>query len=426
MLAAGFLGGAKGRLLPASVPFRFFAATAVFHLAGWIVVLIWGGDFSGFAGGVGAPLGALHLITLGVLASTAMGAALQLLPVSTRQSIVAVWPISLAFWLFVPGVILFSVSAILVNLEGLVLGGGLAAAALAIFALLVADNLRRARGMAVVVAHGWAALAALVALLTLGFGSAIDFLAPILSDHQAAAGAHLVAAGYGFMGFLAVGFSYVLLPMFALSQQPSPMLAWSGLWLGCLALIGAGAGFFVETLYLLAGSILIGIWAAGCYLAAMSQVWKKRMRKRLGLPFVMIRIGWAFLPVSLIVALLVVLDVPIPNGPAIVAVLLLIGWQLTFMLGVLQRIMPFLGSMHAQVQPGSQSLVARFTDALELQISAIAHFLALALLLIGLIFDLGLVIQAAGACGVIGALAFGWFTLRVIRAVFAVPQIPTD
>ncbi len=38
-LAATFLGGAKSRLLPPSVPFRFFAAAAIFHVLLWLVLL---------------------------------------------------------------------------------------------------------------------------------------------------------------------------------------------------------------------------------------------------------------------------------------------------------------------------------------------------------------------------------------------------
>ena len=93
-LAAGaFMGGAVSRLLPASIPFRFFGAAVVYHLLAWIAL---GADPQGvprFAGGLGWPLAALHLVTLGVLAMTAIGASLQLLPVATRQPVLSRrWP----------------------------------------------------------------------------------------------------------------------------------------------------------------------------------------------------------------------------------------------------------------------------------------------------------------------------------------------
>ena len=57
-----------------------------------------------FAGGLGWPLAALHLLTLGVLTMTAIGASLQLLPVATRQPIPSWrWPAAI-WWLYTPGV----------------------------------------------------------------------------------------------------------------------------------------------------------------------------------------------------------------------------------------------------------------------------------------------------------------------------------
>ena len=84
-----FLGGAKSRLLPASVPFRFFAAAAAFHLIGWLALGAGAEQVASFRGGLGWPLAALHAVTLGVLVMTAIGASLQLLPVATRQPVLS-------------------------------------------------------------------------------------------------------------------------------------------------------------------------------------------------------------------------------------------------------------------------------------------------------------------------------------------------
>jgi hypothetical protein len=70
-IAATFLGGAKSRLLPASIPFRFFAAAASFHVLMWLVLLIGASEAVGFRGGLGTTLASVHLLTLGVLMFTA-------------------------------------------------------------------------------------------------------------------------------------------------------------------------------------------------------------------------------------------------------------------------------------------------------------------------------------------------------------------
>src|SRR5262249_6970888 len=66
--AAAFLGEARGRLLPASIPLRFFGAAVLFHFLAWVALLAGAGATAGFAGGLGLPLAALHLVTLGILA----------------------------------------------------------------------------------------------------------------------------------------------------------------------------------------------------------------------------------------------------------------------------------------------------------------------------------------------------------------------
>ncbi len=48
-LAATFLGGAKSRLLPPSIPLRFFAAAAAFHLVMWIILFVGASQRRAFA-----------------------------------------------------------------------------------------------------------------------------------------------------------------------------------------------------------------------------------------------------------------------------------------------------------------------------------------------------------------------------------------
>jgi hypothetical protein len=94
-LAAGtFLAGATSRLLPASIPLRFFGAAVASHVFAWLALLAGSGTLPRFAGGLGWTLAALHLVTLGVLVMTAIGASLQLLPVATRQPVGSMrWPV---------------------------------------------------------------------------------------------------------------------------------------------------------------------------------------------------------------------------------------------------------------------------------------------------------------------------------------------
>ena len=70
--ATTFLGSASERLLPLSLPFRFFGAAIVFHIATWAMLAAAAGEVAEYRGGGGPVLAAIHLLTLGVFAMTAM------------------------------------------------------------------------------------------------------------------------------------------------------------------------------------------------------------------------------------------------------------------------------------------------------------------------------------------------------------------
>jgi hypothetical protein len=124
----------------------------------------------------------------------------------------------------------------LASIPLLVAGAVLAAFALTIYAVVLARNLFGARGMPAVVAHGWVAFASLAIVLIAGLSLAFVYVgAPTLSREVALA-LHVPFAGYGFMGMLALGLSYIVVPMFALSQAPSERHALASCALAVLAL----------------------------------------------------------------------------------------------------------------------------------------------------------------------------------------------
>ena len=49
-VAATFLAGAKSRLLPATIPFRFFAAAAGFQVLMWLALTLNSGEVTSFRG----------------------------------------------------------------------------------------------------------------------------------------------------------------------------------------------------------------------------------------------------------------------------------------------------------------------------------------------------------------------------------------
>ena len=368
----------------------------------------------GFIGGPGKLLAAIHLLTLGVLVMTAMGAAFQLLPVATRRPLARTWPARFSFWLLTPGTAGLAYGMATGHHTTMMANGAAVTASLVIFAVIVGDNLRRAGDMPVVVAHGWAALLSLAVLAGLGLALIVDFNTGFLADHQSAALAHMLIAGFGFMGLLTFGFSHVLIPMFALSRTLPARLGWSEFWLACAASALATGAALIDNALGLAFASVIGLGAAGVYVWLMRTALQTGMRKRLGLSFILIKLSWAALIACLALGLAVALGVPIPNGTTLFGFLLLAGWLLTFLTGTLQRIMPFLASMHAAGKGGKPALLSELTADLPLNIHAGCHISAVVLCSLAIVQNSTLLARLGAALGLTGALAFAAFVYLIL------------
>ena len=415
-IASMFLGGAKGRLLSASIPFRFFGSAVFFYALAWLALFWAAPSVPTFAGGLGWPLAALHLVTLGVLVMTAIGASLQLLPVATRQAVPAAhWPYDLVWGLFTTGVLGLT-AGMAMAMPGLLLVGALAvASALLVYLFLLARNLRGAKGMRLVVVHGWAACCSLLVLVSTGLSLTGAYSGLVLFDRQSIIGLHVTFAAYGFMGMLVMGFSYILVPMFAVSDNPAPRWANLALALALAALVLA--------LLLSFGAVPLPYWrwciGAGAlafliHVALMVHALRTGMRQRLGKPFLLVRLGWACLGASLLAALALDFQVLGRSGPGLFGVLL-VGGLLTLLLGVLSRIVPFLASMHAGAGMRRPPTASKLTAQRPLDIHFYGHIAALVMLLAAVLFDSLWLVRASAALGLIGAAAFGVFFVTVWR-----------
>ncbi len=409
---ATFLGGAKSRLLPASVPFRFFLAAMAFQLLAWVLVAAGADAVPSFAGGLGWPLAALHAVTLGVLVMTAIGASLQLLPVATRQPLVSRRAPALLWWLFVPGVAVLVGSMALANPVGLGIGALAVVTSLAGYAVLLALNLVHGRGMPIVVAHGWVAVASLAVLLVSAASLVLTYLGVPLLPRAVALGLHVTFAAYGFMGLLVLGFSFILVPMFAVGDFPKirPALTSLGFVVAALVLAAiAASGIAVAPTR--AAAFVCGALGLVLHLVLMRRTLQDGLRQRLGRPFVLVRTGWMGLLASLILGLAVAIDVPLPGGlrsPALFGTLV-VGSLLSVLLGMLSRIVPFLASMHAVPGKRGPPMPSSLSAERPQLVGFAGHMLAFAALLAAMIADSVVLARVAGVLGAIGALGWGAF-----------------
>jgi hypothetical protein len=400
-----FSNVSRSRLLPMSLPFRYFGAAAAFQLAAWAVLFFSATELLSFHGGLGPVFSALHLLTLGVLAMTAIGATLQLLPVATRQPVRALWAVKLLWWSLVPGIVVFTAAAAAYRPDLMGPGAMLVVAAFALYAALLWKNLAGARGMRVVVLHGWAALACLVALAGTGIALVARYEHGIALDHGAFRAAHVALAAYGFMGLLAAGLSGFLLPMLAVAPPPPSRPSYAAL-ATAVAAIGL-ASFGLITL-----AAFLGLAAAIAHIVSLERSLRARLRSPLGPAFVLIRTSWVCLLASLALAAL-----GFPGGTQLFGVLLVPGWLLSFLLGVMQRILPFLGSVHASSTSRGTPLISALTPVRLLAVHRALHLGALVLLLGAVLSGEPALARIGAAAGLAAAAAFVVFFAYVLLKV---------
>jgi hypothetical protein len=105
------------------------------------------------------------------------------------------------------------------------------------------------------------------------------------------------------------------------------------------------------------------------------------------------------------------------KGRLLFGLALIVGWLMTFLLGVLQRIAPFLASMHAVAGKGRPPTPLSLTDERPLAIHFGCHLAALGLLVVAVFADSMWVARAAAATGVAGALAYCTFMMTLVARI---------
>jgi hypothetical protein len=139
------------------------------------------------------------------------------------------------------------------------------------------------------------------------------------------------------------------------------------------------------------------------------------MRRDLGRSFRLVRVGWAMLAASLAAALGIAVHAPFEGMAPLFGFTLIVGWLLTFLLGILQRIVPFLASMHAargrHLPPTPSSLAA----GPALRVHYGCHLAALGCVALAIVVDSPWLVRAGAAAGLVGACAFLVFFATVVR-----------
>ena len=342
---------------PISVPFRFFLTAPVFALLA-AVVMLWNGEEMLVARWSPATLAAVHLLTLGFMTMVMVGAMFQMLPVLAgtpvpRSRMVA----SIVHPALLLGTLLFAGSLLFAQPMLLKIAISLLSVGLVVFLVAILLTLSRTRNQtATVFAMGLATTALGVTLLfglMLSASRAWGITLPSLSLRDL----HPVWGLIGWTGLLVAGVAYHIVPMFQMTPNYPQWLirGFAPVVFVVLALWSVakwqGGGAWWQWL----GLICIGLLAgANTLFAGITLDLQRRRRRRLpDLTLEFWRVG--MLSVALAAVLWVSQIFPLLSfrqSSALLGVLMIIGAAMSFISGMLCKIVPFLAWFHLQAKMG--------------------------------------------------------------------------
>ena len=406
---------------PISVPFRFFLTAPLFLFAAAAVLMWLGPEVFESRMSAGA-LVVTHLFSLGFMTMIMLGAMMQVLPVVAGAPVP--WPRATAAFAHI-GLVLGTLALALgfysgdeiffraaVVLLGIAFAVFVAAAAWALARIRVSSSTVVGMWLLVTVALGLALTS------SLGWGSALPDLA-FGNLHP----------GWGFLGWiglLASGVAYYVVPMFQMTPAyPAPMVRWfAGGVFALLALWSAALWGSASEWGLAATLLFLLLVAAYVYFAGTTLYLQQRRRRRLPdvtLSFWRLGMGCLIAAGALWIARYLP-DLEMPAGiEMVIGVLVLPGFAGSIVTGMLHKIIPFLVWFHLYAAAGGGAKVPNMKKILPdgpQQVQLRLHALALALLLF-VVFRPGAVVYAA-------AFVWGMAALLLLRNLMLAVRVYRD
>ncbi|MDO8892127.1 MAG: hypothetical protein Q7V00_09810 [Sulfurimicrobium sp.] len=417
---------------PITVPLRFFLSAPLFSMTA-AILLLWQGPDMLMNRWHPALLGATHMLTLGFLGLIMMGAVMQMLPVVAGTPVRhPLWSAAIIHTLGVTGIVLMCFGLVSSSPSPLRFSLPLLGSALLMFSSLVIFTLRRAQ------ANNMTARAIRLAAVMLAATAILGLL--LLSNHayfwwleirEPVTNLHLSWGLLGWVGVLVVGVAFQVVPMFQLTPAyPAIMTRWLAIFL-FLLLLALSLGIIFPSLQLPLGLALACalIWFAVTTLRLQNQ----RKRK---LPDVTLSFWFGGMLCLLLAIALWLAGQVIPPGEngqyeLLLGLLMIVGFAMSLVNGMLYKIVPFLVWFHLQsrrkpggpVVPNVKQILPekRTRRQMWLHFAALASLLA-AVLRPALFFYPAAVLFGASSFWLWLNMLSAWLTYRRIDALIVLSR----
>ncbi|MBA5638435.1 permease [Duganella sp. LX20W] len=408
---------------PLALPMRYFLSAPLFAALA-AALLLWQGDAALASRWTPATLALTHLLTLGCLSMTMVGALLQMLPVVAGVGLPHARPVAVivhialcagtlllasAFWLEAPALFQLALAALLT----------------ALCLLLVACTIglwqQHASGATATVAAIRLSLAALAITIMLGgllagalaWPELLSLPLPVLTD------VHAMWGLFGWVGLLVVGVAFQVVPMFQVTEPYPHWLTRNFTTILFLLLLVCSIGASLqrpEDLWFHAVTQSAVVAGYGLFAAITLALLARRKRPKADPTTLFWRTAMASLLAALVLWLL-----PVAAGdashPLALGVLFIAGFALTTINGMLYKIVPFLTWYHLQEAIGRGAPnVNKIIPERHARLQFALHLVALLLLLAACYWPQQLA-RPAGAAMCASCL-FLWFNLLQVMRMY--------
>lgn len=402
------------------VPLRYFVTAQ----AAFVTALLWApwqvNDLLDFYY-QGHDLALTHLLTLGWITMTIMGASFQLVPVALETTL---WSERLArwqFWIMLVGVAVIVSHFWIGHHAGLALGAGLVLVAVILFLINMGCTMWQLPRWDIVGRHVAAALVYLAATAIMGNLMALDKIFDFLGGQVLRTiHAHAHLAGIGWVTMMIFGASYKLIPMFSLSELRNERPAYWQFWLLQVGLVGLYVALLLQSQWAILFALLIAA-AVGLFLWTMRDVLRARKRPRL---------DWGLrhsLTAMITLAILTILGLWLTTGwvsseefDARLAfgygVLALLGWISVTIIGMMYKIIPFLIWHHRYSDLVGLRSVPAATQLLGEVTARVEYWLlhaGIVMIVAGVVFASELILQVSTLVLALAGLTFALAMCRI-------------
>jgi len=382
------------------LPFRYFAVALAF-LALFSLLLPFNGKL--FLGSFKMPglLALVHILTLGWITTTILGAAFQLVPVALQVGLHSERLANALLPVYLAGVATMLVALWRYQVTWLIVGAALLLLAALGYLYLMVRTLARVRRWDVVAAHVAASVAFAATIPILGLLLALNNRTGFLGlAYVATLKTHLLLAVLGYVSLLILGVSYKLVGMFTLAEDLLPeRLAWAEFVLTLGGLAGLTLAFYLPALRWLGWlgglAFLAGV---GLFAFILSRLYRQRRRRVFDINTPFTQTGTALFFFTLLIGGLALTGwLPQPalslvEGPTFwlaVGWLLLLGWVGQIIIGQMYKITPFLTWLHRYADLVGREPVPGLDDLYNRRLALVGYGLWNAGVVLGAVAILG-------------------------------------